>query len=793
MIRFVLSLLALSMAVPCLGQSPEPLPIDVALALRGHNGRSPVNASPDGAWVAHTIEAVDTVPRGTSRSYSATGFPFAEGNSRMEATLSALGGGRSVRLGSADASSWAPVWSPRGDRVAFYSDQDGEAGLWIWERATATARRIGDFVARPFFGFEGPRWTPDGAHLVVKVLPAGLGLAEANALLPAPGQERSTSKDTGGAPSTDPEEPTVVIRRSSALVARERSATENDGDGLGGPPGADPTMAFIRGNAVDLAIVEVATGSVQRIVEGAPVRWTQVAPDGRSLVYSVLTSFVPTAQQGLYELRRYDLESGASSVLARDVKLAYGVEWSWSPDSTRVAYTESGQQGGGGFVVIDARTGTTRLLENDAPSFAPEEGEIPPIWSSDGESLYGVGGGLLWQVDARIGATTGSARKVAEIDGWAVRLLVRPSWYQARAFSQDGERTLWVVAVEDGTQRQGLFSVVPSTAGVSLLHAEEGSWGFVFSGAATDAGDIIYRFSNQKQMAEIWATNVQSGSSRQVSSINADLDGYRLGEARVIEWKSANGDALRGALLLPPGAAAGSRLPMVVWVYGGATGSSSVHRFGLWGSMATFNMHLLATRGYAVLYPDAPIRTGHLTDDLVATVLPGVDAAIEQGFADPERLAVMGQSFGSINVLALLTRTERFRAAIITAAVLHPDLAADYLRSIGYYEQGQGNMGGSLWEHPERYRRNSPLFDFPSITTPILIGQGELDGDGVPSEAIYTALERLGKEVELRVYGGESHVISRPANVHDFWQRRLAFLADRLGLHVDEMGRVSVP
>jgi dipeptidyl aminopeptidase/acylaminoacyl peptidase len=120
--------------------------------------------------------------------------------------------------------------------------------------------------------------------------------------------------------------------------------------------------------------------------------------------------------------------------------------------------------------------------------------------------------------------------------------------------------------------------------------------------------------------------------------------------------------------------------------------------------------------------------------------------------------------------------------------VLHPDLFAAYLTETGYYERGQGNMGGTIWEHPERYRANSPLFDFPAIETPLLIGQGDLDGDLAPSEAIFTALDRLGKSVEYRVYRGESHVISRRANVIDFWTRRLAFLAEHLDLSVTADG-----
>ena len=143
-----------------------------------------------------------------------------------------------------------------------------------------------------------------------------------------------------------------------------------------------------------------------------------------------------------------------------------------------------------------------------------------------------------------------------------------------------------------------------------------------------------------------------------------------------------------------------------------------------------------------------------------------------------------------VQTCALPILTDRFKAAIITAAVLHPDLFADYLRATGYYEHGQGNMGGTIWEQRDRYFANSPLFLFDNIQTPLLIGQGERDGDLAPSEAIFTALERLGKPVEYRLYQGEGHVLTQTPNVIDFWHRRLEFLAEHLDLVYDAKGAV---
>src|SRR5207237_3352824 len=111
-----------------------------------------------------------------------------------------------------------------------------------------------------------------------------------------------------------------------------------------------------------------------------------------------------------------------------------------------------------------------------------------------------------------------------------------------------------------------------------------------------------------------------------------------------------------------------------------------------------------------------------------------------------------------------------------------PTRRSSDLATGGYYEHGQGNLGGTPWEYRERYLANSPIYQFDQIETPLLIGQGNKDGNLIASDAIFAALKRLGKDAEYRIYKDEGHVLESKPNVNDFWQRRLEFLAEHLNL-----------
>jgi dipeptidyl aminopeptidase/acylaminoacyl peptidase len=219
---------------------------------------------------------------------------------------------------------------------------------------------------------------------------------------------------------------------------------------------------------------------------------------------------------------------------------------------------------------------------------------------------------------------------------------------------------------------------------------------------------------------------------------------------------------------------------MIVWIHGGPTGQWPV----------TFNPRIayFVDRGWAVLVPDHRGSTGHGRTYVqamrggwgemdTADVAAGMRAAVERGWADVRRVAVMGGSAGGFTVLNLLAQHADLCAAGVdlfgVTDLLDLDetthrFEAHYLHSIV----------GPLPEMAARYRERSPVNVVDRIRTPLLILQG---GDDVvvppaQSEAIAGRLRALGRTVEHHVYEGEGHGWVRPETVIDELERVESFL-----------------
>lgn len=170
--------------------------------------------------------------------------------------------------------------------------------------------------------------------------------------------------------------------------------------------------------------------------------------------------------------------------------------------------------------------------------------------------------------------------------------------------------------------------------------------------------------------------------------------------------------------------------------------------------------------------------------EVAKDVLPAVEAAVQAGVADPERIGVFGESFGGWAVYALITQTDRFRAAAATLA--RSSLLASYgvfdardrysanLREYDWPESLEGeyyyNFHQPPWVDRAGYERNSPVMYLERVNTPLLIAQGDMDS--VPlteGEQVFTQLYRMGKRARFVRYWGEAHDFGSPANIRHLW------------------------
>jgi dipeptidyl aminopeptidase/acylaminoacyl peptidase len=247
----------------------------------------------------------------------------------------------------------------------------------------------------------------------------------------------------------------------------------------------------------------------------------------------------------------------------------------------------------------------------------------------------------------------------------------------------------------------------------------------------------------------------------------------------------------RTAVLLPPGAKRGDRLPALVMVYPGSNNSRRASRFG-GGSSVSAPTLLFTSRGYVVVLPHLVLgpnrEAGHPAREMVDILLPQVYRAAELGYIDLERMAVMGQSFGGYGTAAILTRTNIFRAGIAVSGIY--DLAGTYGHFgtggtsfwIGWAEGGQARMGNHPWADLRRYIDNSPYYQADKIHTPLLLVHGDEDMAYHDAEKLFTALRRMERDAQLAVYGGQGHVISEwtKPNAMDACERMMDFLERHL-------------
>jgi dipeptidyl aminopeptidase/acylaminoacyl peptidase len=277
------------------------------------------------------------------------------------------------------------------------------------------------------------------------------------------------------------------------------------------------------------------------------------------------------------------------------------------------------------------------------------------------------------------------------------------------------------------------------------------------------------------------ASNVAVASAGGLKKItqegDAQLAGVALGQVQVVHWTSKEGIPLEGIATFPAGYVAGKKYPFLVLPHGGPESNDRL-------DFDAFSRQV-AGLGYVVLQPQYRGSTGygtefldaiyqHFGDRAYSDVDSATDYAIEQGWADPNRLAIFGWSAGGFMTSWTVTQTRRYRAAIEGAGI------TDWLSFIWTSDVQQIDYD-ARWpeEDPDAFLRYSAVMHAAAVTTPLLILHGASDVR-VPTfqgREYYLALAARGKTVRMVTYPGSPHFPRLWEQRRDVFREVAAWLA----------------
>lgn len=392
--------------------------------------------------------------------------------------------------------------------------------------------------------------------------------------------------------------------------------------------------------------------------------------------------------------------------------------------------------------------------------------DTTPAWSPDGKWIT-----YVTQLDPKLFDYATKHIAVAAAAGGEAKVLTLAFDRMSTVprFSPDG-KFIYFIADDDGTQN---LCRVSATGGE--ITRPVGGRLMVNDYALAPTGDIVAQVATIDRPDELYA--IPGGKLTQITHTNdALMSQLKLSHGEYVHFKSKDGTVVSGYLYKPLDYVPGRKYPTILRPHGGP----------VWAYYAEFAhlAQLFAANGYVVLFPNPRGSTGYgqkfaqaiyadwgnkdFQDDMAM-----VDYAIEQGIADPDKLAVGGWSYGGISTDFIIAQTNRFKAAISGAG------AALFMSLYGHdhYQRDYVTELGAPWENRVLWEKISPFYRVNNITTPTLFMGGNIDWN-VPilgGEQMYQAMKQLGRTTELVVYPGEYHEFKTPSHLKDRLERYLAW------------------
>ncbi len=338
-------------------------------------------------------------------------------------------------------------------------------------------------------------------------------------------------------------------------------------------------------------------------------------------------------------------------------------------------------------------------------------------------------------------------------------------------------------AFNERTKGSGYYSFTISTGGTPQA-LMMGDYAVLELLKAKASDVLLFRKMTVSDFPNLYFTTLAFENIVQISDANPQQKAYNWATVELVKWKSFSGERLEGLLYKPEDFDPKKKYPMIVYYY--ERSSDGLHLYTPPApSRSTVNRTVYPSNGYLLFIPDITYKIGYPGQSAYDDVISGVQALLkERKYIDAQRLGLQGQSWGGYQTAYLITRTKKmFAAAMAGAPVANMTSAYGGIRwesglsRMFQYERTQSRIGASLWQKPNLYLENSPLFKADKIETPLLMMHNDADG-AVPwyqGIELFMALKRLGKPVWMLTYNGEAHNLTQRKNMKDLSIRMQQF------------------
>ena len=365
--------------------------------------------------------------------------------------------------------------------------------------------------------------------------------------------------------------------------------------------------------------------------------------------------------------------------------------------------------------------------------------------------------------------------------------IVEGSSYAAEAFRwMPGSRSVLVTAAQDA--QRYLLRIDLETRTTTRLVRSPLQVQFRSDYSISEERRIACVLAKSTKPPDIWILE-PAAVAKQLTHLNPELEGRTYGEGERVRWTGKDGWAISGVLIKPVGFQAGKRYPMITHLHGSNVGEANDFQVSTshWGQFfAAHGYAVLMTNYRGSLMDSYEFRRGARADfggkDL-GDVLAGVDAMVERGVADADRLGVSGISYGGYLTALAVTTTTRFKAGVMASGISNWfSIHTGETKAPGSAVQLEWSR--SPYENQELLLLRSPSTHVGKSKTPLLIMWGEKDPAIPVTHAVqlFRGLQHYGVPSRLIVFPREGHLIRERNHLKQYYRRMIEWFDEYMGI-----------